>query len=210
MQAFASMLVNKMRPVQQIVAHCWGPLLQMSAQQAPIKQAISVYAAGAEEGSGSMEVLLLRKNRHLEHQLTMARLQVAEAAGELSCMMRAVRHVVEIGQQAGAGTFLNAAWCCSELHKFEGSLNCCVINMPPLPVSHAAGPSAEASLALAYTSAHCIPVNVTCAPPADSVEAAEAQVGKLQAELQTLQALNSRLEEDLLAAERSVGRQLHR
>ena len=47
-------------------------------------------------------------------------------------------------------------------------------------------------------------------PPADSVEAAEAQVGKLQAELQTLKALNSRLEEDLLAAERSVGRQLHR
>eukprot|EP00891_Asterochloris_glomerata_P006970 jgi/Astpho2/6970/Aster-01827 len=47
-------------------------------------------------------------------------------------------------------------------------------------------------------------------PPADSIEAAEAQVGKLQAELQMLQALNSHLEEDLLAAERSVGRQLHR
>lgn len=81
-------------------------------------------AAGAGEGSSSMEVLLLRKNRHLEHQLTMARLQVAEAG--------------------------------------------------------------------------------------DSIEAAEAQVGKLQAELQMLQALNSHLEEDLLAAERSVGRQLHR
>ena len=35
-------------------------------------------------------------------------------------------------------------------------------------------------------------------------------MGKLQAELQMLKALNSRLEEDLLAAERSVGRQLHR
>ena len=209
MQAFASLVVNKMRPVQQIVAHCWGPLLQMSAQQAPIKQALSVHAAGAEEGSGSMEVLLLRKNRHLEHQLTMARLQVAEAAGELSCMMGAVRHVVGIGQQAGAGTLLNAAWCCSELHEFEGSLDCCIINMPPLPVSHAAGPSAEACWHW-HPHLHIASQSMLLAPPADSVEAAEAQVGKLQAELQTLQALNSRLEEDLLAAERSVGRQLHR
>ena len=61
-----------------------------------------------------MEVLLLRKNRHLEHQLTMARLQVAEAGGELSCMLGVVHHVVEMGQLAGAENFQNAAPCCSE------------------------------------------------------------------------------------------------
>ena len=65
-------------------------------------------------------------------------------------------------------------------------------------------------MALAYTDFCALHRSQEHLPPADSIEAAEAQVGKLQAELQMLQALNSHLEEDLLAAERSVGRQLHR
>ncbi len=81
-----------------------------------------------------MEVLLLRKNRHLEHQLTMARLQVAEAGGELSCMLGVVHLVVRTGHQAGAGTCLHAGPCRSEQRRFDGCLKCCVSNMSPPPV----------------------------------------------------------------------------
>ena len=40
-------------------------------------------ASGARAGQpGSLETLLLDKNRHMEHQLTMARLKVADLTGE--------------------------------------------------------------------------------------------------------------------------------
>ena len=82
-----------------------------------------------------MEVLLLRKNRHLEHQLTMARLQVAEAGGELSRMLGVVHHVVVVGQEAGPGTCPNAGPCRPEQRRSEGCLECCVSNMSPPPAS---------------------------------------------------------------------------
>jgi homeobox protein cut-like len=40
---------------------------------------------GAPGGAGPLEAALLGKNRHLEHKLTMARLEVAEARGEEPC-----------------------------------------------------------------------------------------------------------------------------
>ena len=47
---------------------------------------------GAEGTSGrSLEALLLAKNRHLEHELTMARLQVADLTGQFcsqACVLR--------------------------------------------------------------------------------------------------------------------------
>ena len=151
-----------------------------------------------------MEVLLLRKNRHLEHQLTMARLQVAEAGGELSCMLG----VLSPGGDATAGWSSDLSECWPLQCRSDDCLKCCVSNTP-LP---AVGLSAEASWP--GTGTHNCTLHPSqyhqYLPPADSVEAAEAQVGKLQAELQMLKALNGRLEEDLLAAERSVGRQLHR
>ena len=81
-----------------------------------------------------MEVLLLRKNRHLEHQLTMARLQVAEAGGELGCLLGVVHQWLEIGQGAGAGTCPNAGPCRSEQRRSDSRLKCCVSTLPP-PVS---------------------------------------------------------------------------
>ena len=58
-------------------------------QQIRVLQAVGYGSLEGEEGqdgapeSSSMEAMLMGKNRHLEHELTMARLQVAEIAGSL-------------------------------------------------------------------------------------------------------------------------------
>lgn len=57
-------------------------------QQVRTLQAVAGYGAadgeegGTRGGGGSLEALLLAKNRRLEHDLTMARLAIAESQGQ--------------------------------------------------------------------------------------------------------------------------------